>query len=328
MKHYIPTDDQDRNIIFQNLNSLDEKLACLSESRIAVIRELAKISSSNIEERDNIIDTLAKIYKETIPQKYTSEELDDFCIPDIIAKYINSISVIEKIEFCRNAINASKYNVKDLVDIMISDSELSSNESFNAETYGRVAYIKNNYTESAFLKFSKILSSPRAAYFSSFQAVCEEVYSGESEFCILPIESSSDGRLNSFYSMINRYELKIAATCTVEHSDTQNFTRFALHKKSIYALPSSKAFLKNRIFEFRFSASSDGISPLSDILCAAENCNMKLMRIDSFPLPYSDELLSYYVTFNIDRADLPTFLTYLTLEFPQCYPIGVYFSLK
>ena len=44
--------------------------------------------------------------------------------------------------------------------------------------------------------------------------------------------------------------------------------------------------------------------------------------------PYNDEMLSYYLSFDLDGADLLTFLTYITLEFPECDPLGVYFTVK
>ena len=57
-------------------------------------------------------------------------------------------------------------------------------------------------------------------------------------------------------------------------------------------------------------------------------CRMKLLRIDSIPLPYNDEMMAYYISLAVDNAEFMTFLLYITLEFPQCEPLGVYFTVK
>ena len=123
-------------------------------------------------------------------------------------------------------------------------------------------------------------------------------------------------------------ELKIAAVCDIEHHDSQRFTRFALLKKSLEEVSELRYSAKKQIFEFRFTSAIGGQSPISDILRAAEGCGLSLLRLASLPLPYNDEMLSYYVSFTLDGADTLTFLTYITLEFPQCDPLGVYFTVK
>ena len=194
--------------------------------------------------------------------------------------------------------------------------------------------MKNNYTESAFLKFSKIVSNSRSAYLQSFDAVCEEVYSGSCEFCILPLESSTEGRLSSFYSMIDRYELKIAAVCVVEQHDSQRSTKFALLKKSLSESTFRTTPKSEQILEFKVSyaigetESQIGAdsSPICDIIFAANACGMRLLRIDSMPLPYNDEMMAYYVSLTVERSQLLTFLLYIMFEFPQCELLGVYYT--
>ena len=250
--------------------------------------------------------------------------------PETVKRFFNSMSVIEKLEICRKLADTTA----DLSHLLLYEGYHSQQEVPSPVARGRIAYMKNNFTESAFLCFSKVIANPRSAYFQSFDAVCEEVYSGGCEFCILPIESSSEGRLNSFYSMIDRFELKISAVCVVDQHDGQKFTKFALLKKSLSDSLLKHGSTSEHILEFKISSdigesvslSSSEKSPICDIITAAEASGMRLLRIDSMPLPYSDEMMAYYVSLSIDRSRLIPFLLYLTLEYPQYDPLGLYFT--
>lgn len=315
------------SVVAKNLEEFDLRQANMFESRCALIHELVRWSADKCLEDSEALEHLRELYRQLRPVEFESRELKSYLDPRTVNSFFESISVLEKLELCRAAQKNTKMP-RSYAQFLLNISEDQSAESIAEIAMGRVAYMKNNYTESAFLKFSKIISNARSAYFPSFDDVCDEVYSGACEFCILPIESSSEGRLNSFYSMIDRFELKIAATCVVEHHDSQRFTRFALLKKSLTEVSKLRSSSKEQIFEFKFSAPIGDVSPISDMLSAARHCLLKLARIDSLPLPYNDEMISYYISLNTSGGDLMTFLTYLTLEFPQCEPLGVYFSIK
>ena len=55
---------------------------------------------------------------------------------------------------------------------------------------------------------------------------------------------------------------------------------------------------------------------------------MKPKRIDSFPLSYNEDLLGYYIIFTMNNPDIKTFLTYLALELPQSYVVGIYSTVN
>lgn len=303
MKRYRAQNERDILTASQNLNALDVRQGRLFESRKALIKELAYsiCGGGKYEE-----ETVRENYSLASPSNLTSNN------------YFNALSIIEKIELCRE--------IHALIDVNggFYESVLGPAELCETRARGRIAYVKNNFTDSAYLTFSKSLSSPRCAYFDSFDSICEDVHSGKSEFCILPVETSTDGKLVSFYSMMDRYELKILSICTVEHQGGANFTKFALLGKSLSFPEKTEAFgLK---FELRISQSLSDASAISHIINAADACNITLCRISSLPLPYSDSMISCYAVFDLKGADLNTFLTYLTLECPQCYALGIYFE--
>lgn len=327
MTRYQGGASEDLKISAENLNRLDSRQGDLYESRIALIREFIKASSKDTAPELSWVDKLRAVYSLSTPGSYTFSDSDERCEQESLASLFDSLSVYEKLEICRELKRCIK-PPSDPLQLLLYANDATTGETLtDSSVSGRIAYMKNNFTESAFLRFSRLTQNPRSAYLQSFDAVCEEVYSGRSEYCILPIESSSEGRLNSFYSMIDRYELKIAAVCIVVHHDSQKFTKFALLSKSISSHISHSGN-KDLILEFRFTASEGGLSPLIEILSAAKACDLKLQRLDSLPLPYNDEMLSYYLSFNTGGSDLIPFLTFITLEFPQCDPLGVYFTVK
>ncbi len=303
MKRYKAHNEKDIITASQNLNALDAKQNRLFESRTALIRELAYSICGGGKYSE---EEIRKNYLSASPSNSTSNN------------YFKALSIIEKIEMCRE-INA-------LTDVNggFYESVLGPAELCEDRAKGRVAYVKNNFTNSAYLSFSQSLISPRCAYFDSFDTACEDVHSGKSEFCILPVETSTDGKLISFYSMIDRYELKILSIRTVEHQGNANFTKFALLGRSL-KVP-AKTNTNGLKFELRISQSLADASAISNIISAADACGITLCRINSMPLPYSDSMMSYYAVFDLTGADLNTFLTFLTLEYPQCYALGIYFE--
>lgn len=82
---------------------------------------------------------------------------------------------------------------------------------------GRIAYLKSNLANKAYIRFAKHIPSCREADFHSFVDACEEVAGGLCEYCILPLHTSADGQLMSFYRLIIKYRLQIVAVYDVEH---------------------------------------------------------------------------------------------------------------
>jgi prephenate dehydratase len=278
------------------------------EIRRALIKEL---SSGVLQNKADTLGEMKRCYDELL-----SSASD---------KYGDPISVVDKIELCRCCFGETSIS-RDFREIL-----LGSDEKCALDAVGKIAYVKNNYADSAYLMFTKTVSSPSAYYCPSIGAVCEEVYSGSCEYCILPIETDTDCKLMTFYSSIDKYELKIHSVCTVYYSDGQRFTKFALLKKSVAGsgiFSASEAYLSKRTLEVKISQTSTADTPLCNILKAADACSLKLQRIDSLPLSYNKELLGYYAVFSMNRADFKTFLIYLALEYTQSYVVGIYSSVN
>jgi hypothetical protein len=205
-------------------------------------------------------------------------------------------------------------------------------ELINASARGLVAYQQNIFTDEAYLHFSSYIARPRATYLTGFSGVCEQVYNGLCEYCILPLENSQDGKLLRFYGMIEKYELKIVLTCDVTASDKQQTTTFGLCARDI-GLLSPLLHTQDRgesRFEFIFRQNNDDLT-VGDVLNAAQTCSLRLIRADC--LPRSDEEIvlgagfPYILSFDIDGGDLRTFLLYLSMDSAPSLPLGIYHHL-
>lgn len=327
MKRYFNVDDrsilnEDITTSIKNLNSLDNRQTTLFDSRSAMISELVFSVFDGIQSES--IDDVRKKYHLVSPSQLKAKDISKHPKPNELQKYFDAISCIEKLSLCREIYSA--FGDKKSPFELLFDSY----EPCSSEAASKIAYVKNNFTDIAYLKFAEALKKAKFSYLSSFELVCEEVFSGKCEFCILPVETSSDGKLFTFYSMIDKYELKIIALCSVLHSDEQKSTTFALLRKSLLPIDilslNPEATKKIRL-EMRIPQAPSGASPLHSIIQAATACDLQLCGINSMPLIYRDNLMSYYAVFNIHGSDLNTFMTYIALEFPQCYTVGFYSSI-
>ncbi len=199
----------------------------------------------------------------------------------------------------------------------------SSYEPISPDDSALIAYVKNNYNDAAFLKFSSLFSFAKVSYCTGFEEVCEDVYNSVCDFGLLPIESANDGKLFSFYTLIEKYDLKIVAVCDIDDTHSSNKTR--------YALISRKSILfhnRNENAYFEFSLINSGAGVLSDILSAAVSCDAHLYRIDTISLPYDDLAFKFYHIFDARGSDILPLILYLDLKYPQFKIVGHYISIE
>ena len=228
----------------------------------------------------------------------------------------------------------------------------SSDLQENAESL--VSYMKNAYSDAAFGKFGNALEgkslqhalyrgrsegrfesgyqgrtraggnpeergSLKALYGASFREVCENVYYGRSEFCLLPVFSLSEGVLTGFCSLISKYELKAVLSCNIPTQDS-GYTRFALLKKNI-----EYTDIRGKTVSFDFSVPSVGGNKLSVLLLAADFFGMTVLSVSSTPTEYSSSAFSYDIRCMAGAdSDVRGLLCFLALEFPQYSQTGIY----
>ncbi len=196
-------------------------------------------------------------------------------------------------------------------------------EMIPPNAYNRIVYQRSSYADSAYLKFAPLLTVSRASYAHSFPSACEDVYNGLCEFCILPLENSAEGLLSTFFRLIERYDLKIAATCDISGADHSRTSRFALLRRNLTPVLDPK----QKELYFSFCVDAGGRPTVSELLLAAELYQIEIYRMDSFSKREGKEIPSVRLTLRTDAERLYAYLLYLAMEMPHCNPIGFYFHL-
>ncbi len=202
---------------------------------------------------------------------------------------------------------------------LIASSPLQSNEAAASGSHGRIALVRNRYNEEAFSIFERSVQGAKPEFFSSFSDACEEVFDNLCEYCILPVENTGDGRLFGFYSMIDRYELKICAVCELETENTPETIRYALVGKH-----SPRRLPKNTDWNFECYISAEAEAFPYDIFRVAPIFEATPIKIDSLPILYDDRAHRFYLTFRIPRHLAYAFDLYLSKEHPRYTAIGLY----
>ena len=228
------------------------------------------------------------------------------------------LSTKDKISFCLAICNS--HLRKDIPSLL----SIGSNEPTPAGAHSKISFIKNKYNDLAFERFSHFIANAKADYATSFKESCENVTNGFCEFCILPITSSEDGRLMSFYSLLDRYELKICAVTDIEDDDSSKTIRYACVGKTCHE--STKKNSKDEvIFEFfTVDSTSDFLSLL---ILAAKEANAEIVNIDSFPVEYSQHLQKFFFSFRIPYQNALFFRLLVAMNQSNYTPIGLYKEL-
>ncbi|MCI8388781.1 MAG: hypothetical protein HFE63_09980 [Clostridiales bacterium] len=307
-------------IISDNLKLLNKEVSSAVERRFAQLYERAALIAQDgaLLESDERCDEFRAMFNvEQIPAK-ASEAAKRY-----LAAYYDTQLLSDKLAVCKFLAERIDWNIDSILNKDVEPDEHDVNGSDADKPSVKIAYLKNVYADMAFRRFSEVLESPSVDYVSDFAAVCEEVYYGRADMCILPLDSSRDAKLISFCRLIDKYELKIILSCDVVSPDGGVTTRYALLQKSA-ALPNRRMIEKCNSIFFEFNFVPDQTSSLSEVLTAAEGCGLKLYKIDAIPLTYSDSEFSYDVIFSCGDGNVDAFALYMMLSVPQYDMLGIY----
>ena len=323
----IPQDESAETIIRSNLAAADEKQSALFEIRLAYLRELARaqvfadtdsqrLSIHDLRDGEPLRERLEAALSPTkLRQKFTLKSN-----AEILTSLYSRVDVLSRVQLCRELIFALAEMEGVYPDPYIF---FEVADSLDPDALGRVSYVQNAYTETTYTAAASRIKNLSSSYVHSYELSCDEVYSGRSEFCILPIENTVDGKLFSFYALIDKYDLKIPLVFNVTGSDDNTVTRFALCRRSLlnHISPTTQkpdyTFLEIRILP-------GNTLSLNDIMTAAAALGLVLRRVDSLPLSYTDSDFTYSLIFCTDKADLVCFLAFLSIWAPYYIPIGYY----
>jgi prephenate dehydratase len=181
--------------------------------------------------------------------------------------------------------------------------------------------VQNEYCKSAYGILSKTVKYPKQIYCASFPEAYETVVYNASEFALLPIERTINGRLFGFYSMLDRYELKIYAVCTLETEGEKaaEAVRYALAGKGLPDRPQ-----RNKRLNFEFSLISENGCLPTEVIRVGEVLGAKILKIDSLPVEYDNTQQKYYFTVEVTEKLSLALDLYLSEEYKGYTRIGKY----
>ncbi len=300
----MPSAEEKNFIIDENLKENDVLISEALEKRAAHISDRAEL----------IIGLSREEARKAYEKKFALKDRQTACLSEN-KKYVSSVHK----QVCL-------YDKLNCVDIFYPDTETDIFDSdtetvFEVDT---VSYLKNSLADVAYNNFSKLLKDPRVAYGETFLDVCEDVYYSRTPYCILPLESSEDGRMAGFGNMIRKYGLKIVLTCNVESANGKT-TRFALLKRELAKIECKSGISEGDYLEIGFNFGEN--LRLQEVLQAANYFGFFLNKVDSLPIYYSVKEYYFDVIFK-GKGDLNKFLFWLELEIPRYEIIGVYTQIK
>jgi len=325
----MPLNSSAESIIAANLADTDIKQTALFEIRLAHIRELAHHIVSTTTEpgaSPSVREYWGGILtKDMLSGAWASARTarTDRALAlntaSLLSLYGN-LDVLSRALLCREILACLKSRYGDdysPIDFLQTDEDIPQNAR------GRISYVENTYTDTAFSAASVFINGSSPSFAQSYAHSCDEVNSGHCEFCLLPIENASDGKLIGFYSLIDKYDLKITLALNISVTDGGAVTRFALCRRSISGEIHSFTRGNGQSFiEIRILPGDD--CPVGDILTAAASLGLMLRRIDSMPLGYTDSEFAFNLVFRTDGAELASFLAFLSIWAPHYIPVGYY----
>ncbi len=214
-------------------------------------------------------------------------------------------------------------------------------EDVPAAAKGRIAYMAGALADKAYICFAEHIPHCRAAAFHSFVDACEEVRGGLCEYCILPLESTTEGKLLGFSRLIIKYRLRIVAVSDIRGAG-EEIMRFALLKtadEDWRIEPSSLTSERYPVayLEVLHAATQPSYSELT---AAAEFFGLSPVRVDTLPRndmytlrsdlvgqsPTVQEVSLPLMTtvWQVSRQNISAFLCYLALEASEDPILGLY----
>ncbi len=315
------TSEKIETVFRKNLDHVHIQASSAAEKSFAHLHEMASLISYKIrkttEEEDLLYavihsDEAVSIYRNAFSETFSCSAFspvnqEEECF------FERQTLLRSRLYLCRSiAKTGKKHSFSDLSPLFFGTS------SQGLEAHDRkVAFLRNHQAFRAFECFAKQLGGVSVLYENNFQNACEAVVLGQAAYAIIPVYSTSDGRLNSFYRMIEKHELSIAMVCDIDSDDGETVTTFALVSKERVCLEADGE-------KFECTITFENLADLADLADAAFYYHAHLDSLDALPVMLSGRAGTYSLLFDLKGADLDGLFCYLALEYPQMSIIGFY----
>ena len=287
-----------------------------TDEKLDILLDNLKICLS----RKNADDEQRRICLSQI-SKLLCKETEGLDLPDAVRQFrdiTEDDALSDDFIFCSTLVSIPALRESIIYNVCVGHDEATQDQ-----TRARIAYTKNNYSDEAFEIFSSKLKNAEAHYIASMADACESVTDGSCEFCILPVRNSLDGRLWGFYSMLDRYGLKICAVCNIDATDGTSSTDYALIGK-FCPEPTKQECRSLDELIFEFSILSENGDFLADLLSAAKACSATVLFVDTRPIEYDVQLCRYVFSLRVSAENSLILRMLIATRYDSYSPIGLY----
>lgn len=245
--------------------------------------------------------------------------LDNYEEITLVERYANLSKMLMKQYAYRsfaaylNELKAIRPDFTDTNSTLYSEVDSDNDSLLSNEAKESCAYFKNIYTDLAYSRFSQASIISKAFYHSTFASACEDVASGIAEYCIMPVYSSLDGDILSFYKLADRYDLKITYQCQLQSKDDESTTNYALFSKRLSFENNGSNILELTI-DIPISA------PMPELLDSLSLLGATVNKLSYMPTGYSSDYMRVKLALSVTDSSLPTIIEYF-------YAVGINYDI-
>lgn len=201
------------------------------------------------------------------------------------------------------------------------DGEISASGNLNVKKFWTVAFVSGESADTAYRCFAEkpdITEKFRPVRVQRLSFACDSVVGGEADGVIIPIRNSVDGRLRSFYRMIDSYGLKIVSVCSVETSSENEDTemRYALCMRSYRQFSPSPEFI-----EISLPATGEDVILIAE---AAKELGWRTQEITSRPSERNGYNIYSFTFSSLSGMNCMPLILYMNIYHPGYTFIGLY----
>jgi hypothetical protein len=317
-------------VINQNLEYVFRAEASVYERKFAHLKERADIIARTLKAKLGTADTMsafsapyeaADIYADMRGERLSFSELFGDVNSSVAVALSENSAKLDELYICKciAEYDGKEFGKSDIV-AWLSDSEEQAEPAPLRDR--RVSFVRGGGSGRAFERFAKYVPGVLAEYEEDFRRALEAVANGETTFAIVPIENSFDGRLNSFYRLMEKYALSVVLAVDIPSDDYESNTRFALVYKKLDVIEAEGEDL----FECKITLGEP--CELADIINAASYFGAEVYKVYSLPLSSGGRENSFDMIFSLSGANVAGLFCYLMLKYPHLSPVGVYTLLE
>lgn len=267
-----------------------------------------------LDDRAKMTQKQSDICTELLCRSLLTQGKDVYSVWETFCQRRGREDVLGKITLCRH-ICEDRRLYPSLVKILSS----GDGEELSAGAKKRIAYVRNKRSDKIFLDVESRIKGAKAHYSASFSDACEAVFDGKCQYCILPLENSREGKLYSFYAMMDRYELKISQVVQEDNEDGAESVTYGLLSKTVsfFGVVTGRQMLE-------FSVIQENADFVARVIEAVNLLGGSVADVGAQPLVYDQPRRRFYFTVNMNGVSVLPLALYMTLEYAGYVPEGLY----